>query len=324
MQLRTTNPGRKRAESGFVMPLCLVVIALLALTAVTLMQSLNSATARAQLQKDMLDREWAKHNVEQQIIWRALVQNVVASSRSGFEPLSPAAAQLQEAAGRWDTQFDAMDWNGVHANTDLPNGRFKVYVQDARGLLDLNYAQDAYLDYLTRLLKVPASSRRAAIGSVREQIAAFQQLTTQGDEGFRTKTVIGLTGKNELCRLRGWQDQPLCEPGTELFRYATFGSGAIPNVQLMPKHLKDDIGLKQSTDRLATAILEWESVQQSEGFYDPFQSAGGGGLRYHIWVHDESYSTRSFFALELVLDSGQRPFNISQRVDEEVVAPVSR
>lgn len=65
-------------------------------------------------------------------------------------------------------------------------------------------------------------------------------------------------------------------------------------------------------------------MQRREGFYDPFQSANGGGLRFHVWIDDESYGTKSFFALELNFETGKRPFKVSQRVDENVSVPTAQ
>ncbi len=306
------------------MPLCLVVIALLALTAVTLMQSLVSATQRAQLQKDMIDRDWAKHNVEQQIVWRAIVESVVLSTRTDFQGISPAALQLQHSSGVWDTRSNPITWNGVHSNTDLARERFRVFVQDARGLLDLNYQDNDYVSFLTRILGFSAGERFVASDSLRAKIAQFESLNLQGDEGFRTQNITGLTRKEELCQLRGWASHRICHSETELMRYATFGTGVLPNILLTPQNLKDRIGLRTSRDRIAAAVLEWEKVQQREGFYDPFQSSNGQGLRFHIWIDDKYYGTGSFFALELVLESGERPFKISQRVDENVSVPTAQ
>lgn len=321
MQQRRDPSLSVTAQAGFVMPLCLVVIALLALTAVTLMQSLVSATERAQLQKDMVDRDWAKHNVEQQIIWRATVEAAALSTRTDFSEISPAAAQLRVSAGAWDTRSNAIQWQGSHSTTDIAQGRYKVFVQDARGLLDLNYKDDDYVVFLTKVLGFSAGERILASNSLGEKIAQFEALTVLGDEEFRTKNITGMTRKEELCRLNGWSRHEICTSETELMRYATFGTGVLPNILVAPQLLKDRIGLRVSSDRISSSISEWEKVQRREGFYDPYQSSNGQGLRFHVWIDDDSYGTKSFFALELVLENGQRPFNISQRIDENVAVP---
>jgi hypothetical protein len=306
------------------MPLCLVVIALLALTAVTLMQSLAAATERAQLQKDMIDRDWARHNVEQQIIWRATIEAAALSTRTDFQGLSPAGEQLRSSAGPWDTRSNPMAWKGVHSNTDVAQDRFKIIVQDARGLLDVNYRDQSYLDFMIRTIGFSAAGRRTAVDSLLAKIDSFRTLSIQGDEAYRTRNITGITRKEDLCQLRGWSEQSLCENDTEMLRYVTFGSGVLPNILLTPDDLKDKIGLRTSRERAPLAIIEWEEVQQREGFYDPLQSSNGSGLRFHVWVDDESYGTTSFFALELNFENGKRPFNISQRVDENVSVPAAR
>ncbi|MFN3214019.1 MAG: hypothetical protein ACE37M_13025 [Henriciella sp.] len=300
------------------MPLCLVVIALLALTAATLSQSLQTATARAQLQKDVIDFEWSMHNLEQQVVWRSVLERAVVNAQFDGQAISGRTATLIELSGPWDKRSTPMEWQSLYENEDLENDRYEVTVQDTRGLLDINYPSESYLSFALRSMDIPPSKRRRALEEIRSRISDFQALRIVGDEGYRTNTVTGLTGIADLCGLETWGSFELCDAPVALAKYLTFGSGSLPNIKLTPDSLRDEMGVRAFGSSDAALISDWERVQQREGFYDPLLASGPGGSRFHVWLHDQSTGTQRFFELHHSLDPNLSPFRITQRFEGAV------
>ena len=303
----------RKAEQGFVMPLCLVVIALLALSAATLSTSLQTATARAQLQQDTLNFEWSMHNLEQQVIWRSLLERAAINSQfQGQQVLAQVERELDQA-GPWDTRSNPIEWRGLYDTEEFEAGRYKVIIQDARGLFDINYPSETYLSYALRTMNVPPSQRRKALEDIRTRVAEFAALRIVGDEEYRTTTVSGLSGMSDLCGLEAWSSIELCDSPTALAKYVTFGSGSLPNIKLTPDYLRDEMGVRSVGAGDAGLISDWERIQQREGFFDPLLASGAGGRKFHIWLHDQRAGLQRYFELDHSLDPALRPFRVSQR-----------
>ena len=295
------------------MPLCLVVIALLALSAATLSTSLQTATARAQLQQDTLNFEWSMHNLEQQVIWRSLLERAAVNSQFQGQEVSARVERGLAQAGPWDTRSNPIEWRGLYGTEEFEATRYQVIIQDARGLFDINYPSENYLGYALRTMNVPPSQRRKALEDVRTRVAEFAAIRIVGDEGYRTTTVTGLNSMSDLCGLEAWSSIELCNSPTTLAKYVTFGSGSLPNIKLSPDYLRDEMGVRAFGTGEAGLISDWERIQQREGFYDPLLASGTGGRKFHIWLHDQRAGLQRYFELDHSIDPALRPFRVSQR-----------
>lgn len=299
------------------MPLCLIAIALLALSAVSLLELLNAATARAQFAQNQAEKEWSRHSVEQQVIWRTLIESVARRSANDFQATPRQIQELRRSAGAWNNVSIDLEWGGVHGNTDVEQNRFQVRVQDARGLLDVNYANPEYLNFVARVLQVPVTGRRPAVAELLGRISRFQDVTLIGDERFRLKDITGIDRREELCVLDRWAEIPFCKRDSSIFQYATFGNGILPNINLTPNYLREAMGVDTRELTSVSARIDWERIQRIEGFYDPMLSSNAAGNRYHIWITDERFDSLSFFVLDVKSDNQGRPYIVSSRIDQD-------
>ena len=313
-----SDPKRFRysTQRGFALPLTLGVLLLLSITATGILHIIDQSIQRAQLLKSSAHQQWAQYSIEQELIWIALKERNAAKSRELVNNFQQNTRPHREDIAPWNTSSRVMEFV-YRPDEEASRQDYQVKVQDMIGLLDLNVPDPDYLNFVGKLLELPATSRRMMVNDLHQELLEFRNMHMIDDELFRSSAINGLGRTHDLCQIQSWSTSKMCKEPISFAHYFSFGSGLMANPRFSPDHLIQTLGLdNRSTD--IDKLIGWERIQQREGFYSPLQSNRGGGSDFHIWMRSTSTDHVVFFRLRLNNSDGQTPYSIVEREEHSV------
>lgn len=303
-------------RNGFALPLTLGVLLVLSLTTLGVMQSIDTFTDRIEYFKTDTESDWGLYSVEQQVVWDALIAQDKIQRSGRLAEIGNGPVVADERHSRWQTDSEPMRY--LHdTQDDGERLAYNVKVQDKLGLLDINIVNKDYLNFVARTLEISSGQRRHMTNALRDEIERHKRVKQTDDELFRNSSVTGLNTAYDLCRVKSWKSSSQCSNPTNLLHFIHFGSGLLANTRLSPKHITDKIGIRHNLGDL-DKMLDWERIQQREGFYDPLQTNKSGGNGFHIWI--EVSRTRKTIFLDLDLDSAsvRAPYAIHSKLEQGI------
>lgn len=180
-----------RRQRGFVLILTLCILAAIMIAAAYFGERVQQSLQLAQLRQGLNDRQIAISNTRSEILFRL-----------GTSYLTPYGLGWPEAGLALDDR-------------PYDNEGSIVQLQDARGLININYNSDEILFNFLGVMKVPADQRPHLIDTLRDYIDADDLRRLEGAEsaeyaalGLPPPRNIPLVSPMELKRIIGWRDMP--------------------------------------------------------------------------------------------------------------------
>ena len=305
----------RHTQSGFVLPLTLALIMALAFSLSLVLEQTANSRMRAALFTDVALQAFEDHAVEQEIVYRALLE-LHGRDHSNQTSDQPPYMGLVPT-GNWQARSVPFMWTGVYGadpiegSTDTTQMTHWVSVQDTSGLLDVNYSDPNYLTFLADYLEIPPSQRRRAVRDFRQLI---QDSKWFGDK--KTDRVDGLARASQLCQQPIWSRAALCKAPSDLTHYLTAREGRLPNYRTMPEYLKRQLIPDYESLDWLQGSMAWESLRRSLGFPGYLEAIGGELTHYMVTVSHPKDAFQKRFMLNVLYERHGRPYSIHDRIVE--------
>lgn len=312
---RRPEPG----QAGYVLPLTLGVVFVLSLVLAMTLQQVDSAASRSRLLAEQAEFAVDSLSIEQEIAFRALVETLASRTELLDET---EVTYLTRTPSEWATQGESRPWAGYFGlplPDTLTGGTYEVRIQDSRGLLDLNYANPDYLEFLARIFGIPAARRPQSARALAEHISDRKaaQSKVSADPDFDPEPP-GLLSPDEVCLLPDWSETDPCKQLPDLHFNFTAASGSLLNFDLAPDALKAQLLPNGLSATGFQATMAWSRVQQDHGFYDDFLGFGGQNMDFVVSIRQGSNRLHRRFRFLVGLGLHDRPIRLVEDTREPV------
>jgi hypothetical protein len=308
------DSSRVPSDQGFALPFGLVVLVALAFSLATLAIHVKLSQRTAAVYSIALADQIAFASVEQELVYRALLEYHGRQPSVGFLEEAEPEFYGPRIEAPFFTRGEVHAFQAVYGQRaplfdDMPTMIMKL--QDTEGMLDVNYKSEGYLTYLAELSGVsPSEAKRAGAVLNRALIENQRPLSAKRHQ------VFGLSHAHQICDLEIWNSSEICESRAELaFMFATRQS-LMPNFRYVSDELKLEIAPQVDYGPRAGSELAWIRIQEQRGFYDHLSFSTGNGLEYIVALSREDSTKQKRFKLSLFHVNGYRPYSIREVVVE--------
>ena len=296
------------SDRGFALPLALAVLLVLSMIAIILTERILTAQSLTRSDTSAVDRALEFHIIEQDLIWRALLELY------GIQPVldRQRVYVAEPPSSPWPRDGTLMSWNGNYLSSPVavnPDKKFSIRVKDVSGLIDVNYANREYIQFLAEKFEVPAGQKGAATDRLLTEIQARKPSMEESTGIENSPLFMGLHDVTEICAMTGWSASRMCRDEGQLKDVAYAGLGMITNISLASPEVKKLLLGNMVSSEPAENRLLWRQIQQDRGFIDFFISDGEGYQTYQITVkHPDSRNTH--YLLDVRIQPDQRPYRL--------------
>ena len=285
------------AESGFVLPYVLVVIAILAIAGTIAAQRLQKASAIVGEMQDRVYTERVLLSAEAAATYSLLTGN---QGNGGYDlsPESPIVWEfgLLSPDGRRPLREDAAGkitknlWRGdgsLRRYALSGSGRATdaiVSYRDAAGLLPLSEGNPDFLLPVLEAVGAPRPQARDMLAALADYVDPDERKRPNGAESFNYRTQnltpptnAPLRSYRELARVMGWEETMRSMDMTSLKSMTTLNSGASYREAFAPESLRQIIGLNDAAISASQKLDIFEQIELKN-------STSSQRARFTIWA----------------------------------------
>ena len=300
-----------RYELGFTLPFVLTLLVVLSITSIILVERVLNAQNLARLDIASSNQEIDSYKIEQDILWRALLElNGVADNLLPSPNTKNKKYMALEPKNDWSRKGEPILWTGnynysenyFHKDSDI-----KTEIRDVGGLIDINYANEKYLLYIAERLGVPSGRRNRAVKKLVEELQNRSERIDSDEALFSNPLFIGLSDAAEICSIAEWNKVNLCQNHHDLRKVIYAGFGKLINIDIASKQVKDILLQEDSTDNLPKARRRWTEIQKDRGFGDAFLDLATGLESYIVTFHYSDGKSKQYL-LDARIQPTQKPY----------------
>lgn len=307
----------QESEQGYVMIMALVTILVLALGLSVAAQQLSSAQRALIRFEKVRQFEFDSLSARNRLAF-ALIKEFDQRGALGTE------ATAQQSIGRSEEQR-ATDakllqeqgiWSPALIDQTARLEDVLVTVLSENGLVDLASRDDLYMTYVAR--RMGADDPAAAVAALRDFTDADTLVSLNGAEqsSYGDTVVVPnapLRQLSDICLVLHWKTTRLCDEPDWRARVATLSEGRywlIANAG--ETALRAMLGGNYSDD-VSSNLIAWNTISQSEAFFDIEMIGGRVGPRYIIILEDLDKSLAIREQLLILAPEASRPYEILTR-----------
>lgn len=304
--------ARRSAQrsAGFAMPLTLAVLLILSYIIAISLQRVEVSRAEARLASATLDDILDSTLVEQDVLWRSLLE-ILTRQVTGTGVAIYGARPPENA---WAPTARAFLWSptyGALVDENFPTAL--VVIHDEASKIDLNNPSEGYLRLIAVRAGLGSGSADRAVRELQAYINERTPVAIGADEFLRFPQRSGLIDPLEICALSSWSRWELCSRPEALRELATADVGLVPNIRMMtPENAEFLLGEPPGFD-ITEVETQWRELRITYGFYNPLQGIGTGGQRFTVTIIPRSAQRAFRFEIDTRVQETGHPFAIRNR-----------
>ena len=313
-----------RYELGFTLPFVLILLVVLSITSIILIERVLNAQNLARLDITSSNQEIDSYKIEQDILWRALLELNGVTSDILVSPNAKSKKYLAlEPKNDWSRKGEPIIWKGnynYNENYFRKDPNITIEIRDAGGLIDINYPNEKYLLYIAERLGVPLGRRNRAVKKLVEELQNRSKRIDSENALFSNPLFTGLSDAAEICSIEDWNKINLCQNHHELREIVYAGSGNITNIDLASKEVTEVLLQETNVNSPLKLRRQWSEVQKDRGFGDAFLNLATGLETYIVTFHYSDGKSKQYL-LDARIQPTQKPYALyllSQNITQKM------